>query len=73
MRIPFGRRVQAPAGDQPAGITPNPLALRLAHIDRELAALATKDRDPFNLAALDVWLDKRLVLKPAPGGEGGAR
>jgi hypothetical protein len=70
MRSPFGRRAQAPAGDQPAGIAPTPLALRLAHIDRELAQLAAKDRDPFNQAALDVWLDKRLVLRPAPGGEG---
>jgi hypothetical protein len=68
----FPKRAQAPAGDQPAGITATPLTIRLSHIDRELAALAEQPRDPYNLAALDVWLDKRLVLKPAPGGEGGS-
>jgi hypothetical protein len=70
MRNPFSR-AQAPAGDQPAGITPTPLTIRLVHIDRELTKFAAmRPRTETVLRALDYWLDRRLEKRP--GGEGGS-
>ena len=48
---------------QPLGI------VRMPQIDERLAELAAAPRTPWNLAAIDVELDRRLEQRPAPSCE----
>lgn len=64
----FGKR-QPTVGTQR---DPNPLTIRLRHIDIELAKLAKQRPRTENVwAAIDFWLGKRWQLKH--GREGGVR
>lgn len=62
--MPGPFRLRPPRDEtQPLGI------IRQIHIDEELAKLAEQPRDPWNLAAIDCQLDRRLTVRPAPSCE----
>lgn len=50
----------------PADPVPNPLQLRLRHIDADLTRLAGGPRTENWRVSVDYLLDKRLELRPAP-------
>jgi formylmethanofuran dehydrogenase subunit E len=57
-------RLRTPADElQPLGI------VRMPQVDKRLAELATAPRNLWNLAAIDVELDRRLEIRPAPSCE----
>lgn len=60
---PFWLRPRADE-TQPLGI------VRQIHIDQELRKLAEQPRTAWNLAAIDVLLDRRIAVRA--GGEGGS-
>lgn len=62
--MPGPFRLRVPRDErQPLGI------VRQIHVDMRLAELAAAPRHPWNLAAIDVELDRRLEIRPAPSCE----
>lgn len=65
-RFPFLNRNRPAPAVGIAPVAPTPLTLRLRHIDIELGKLRTVEpRTDITWGALDYWLDRRLVLRPA--------
>lgn len=59
--MPGPFRLRVPRDErQPLGI------VRMPQVDERLAELAAAPRNPWNLAAIDFELDRRLEIRPAP-------